>query len=98
MRWSPRRSRTCTGAGVPGGAAHSCRADVRRCWGVVLAALGVGVANWVVAELGEHPGAENDPQAGLAEVDLSVRVLAKTLLHLPGQHLGLLCHRRQNHD
>jgi hypothetical protein len=59
--------------------------------------FGVGVATWVVAELGEHPGAENDPQAGLAQVDLSVRVLAKTRLHLPGQHLGLLGHRRQHH-
>jgi hypothetical protein len=34
----------------------------------------------------------------LAAVDLSVRVLAKTLLHLPGQHLGLGHHRGQHGD
>ena len=44
----------------------------------------------VVAELCEHPGTEDDTEAGLAAVDLNVRVLAKTLLHLPGQHLGLV--------
>jgi hypothetical protein len=32
----------------------------------------------------------------LAAVDLSVRVLAKTLLHLPGQHLGLRRDRRED--
>jgi hypothetical protein len=47
---------------------------------------------------GEHPGTENGPQAGLAEADLSVRVLANTLLHLPSQHLGLLSQRRQDND
>src|SRR5438309_7652501 len=41
-----------------------------------------GVAGLVVAELGKHPGAEHDTQAGLAEVDLSVRVLAKMGLDL----------------
>jgi hypothetical protein len=35
------------------------------------------------------PGAEDDTDAGLASVDLSVRVPAKTLIHLPGQHLSL---------
>jgi hypothetical protein len=47
-----------------------------------LRALGVGVAVLVVAELGEHPGAEHDAEAGLAEVDLSVRVLTKMCLDL----------------
>jgi hypothetical protein len=28
----------------------------------------------------------------------SIRLLAKTLLHLPRQHLGLLSHRRQDND
>jgi hypothetical protein len=50
--------------------------------GVVFAGSGVGVAGGVVAELGQHPGAEHDAQAGLAEVDLSVRVLAKMRLDL----------------
>ena len=58
--------------------------------------FGVDVAVGVVAELGEHPGTEDDTEAGLAAVDLSVRVLAKTLLHLPGQYLGLGCHRGQH--
>ena len=49
--------------------------------GVVLAGLGVGVAVRVVAELGQHPGAEDRSQPGLAGVDLSVRVPAKTLGH-----------------
>ena len=31
-----------------------------------------------VAELCEHPGAQDGPQSGLAEVDLSVRLLTKT--------------------
>ena len=50
--------------------------------GVVAAGLGVGEAVVVVAELGEHPGAEDHSKAGLAGDDLSVRVLAKTPLHL----------------
>lgn len=45
--------------------------------GVVLAGSGLGVTSLVITELGEHPGAEHDTEAGLAEVDLSVRVLAK---------------------
>ena len=45
--------------------------------GVVLAGLGVGVPVLVVTELGDHPSAEHDAQTTLAEVDLSVRVLAK---------------------
>ena len=45
--------------------------------GVVLAGLRGGVAARVVAELAEHPGAEDGCQAGLGQVDLSVRVPAK---------------------
>ena len=55
----------------------------RRHTGVVLSCFGFGVAAWVVAELGKHSGAEDESEAGLAAVDLSVRMLAKTLLHLP---------------
>ena len=58
--------------------------------------LGVDVAAGVVAELGQHPGTEDESEAGLAAVDFSVRVLAKTLFHLPGQYLGLGCHGGQH--
>src|SRR5260370_41767286 len=56
--------------------------------GVVLAGLGVVVAVRVVAELAEHPGAEDGAYPGLGQVDLSVRGLPKMLLHLPLQGLG----------
>src|SRR5207342_2348379 len=49
----------------------------RRHTGVVLSCFRVDVAAGVVAELGKHPSAENDTEARLAAVDLSVRVLAK---------------------
>src|SRR6266702_4704135 len=45
--------------------------------GVVLAGPGVRVPVRVVAELAGHPGAEDGTHAGLGQVDLSVRVLAK---------------------
>ena len=45
--------------------------------GVVPAGLAVGVAVRVVAELCEHPGAEDGAHAGLGQVDLSVRVPAE---------------------
>src|ERR1700724_3583709 len=45
--------------------------------GVVLPGLGGGVAARVITELCEHPGAEDRPQAGLAEDDLSGRVRPK---------------------
>src|SRR5487761_1738852 len=45
--------------------------------GVVLAGLAAGVPVRVVAELAEAPGAENQPDSGLGQVDLSVRVPAK---------------------
>ena len=70
----------------------------RRHAGVVLPAPGIEVAVGVVAELGQHPGAEDRSEAGLAAVDLNVRVLAKTLLHLPGQYLGLGDHHGQHRD
>ena len=44
---------------------------------VVLAVLRADVAAGVVAELAEHPGAEDGCQAGLGPVDLSVRVPAE---------------------
>jgi hypothetical protein len=57
--------------------------------GVVLPRPGIGVTMRVVAELGQHPGTEHRAEAWLAQVDLSVRVPAKTLLHLPLQCLDL---------
>jgi hypothetical protein len=50
--------------------------------GVGFTGSGVDVAGGVVAELGKHPGAEHDAKAGLAQIDLSVRVLAKMRLDL----------------
>jgi hypothetical protein len=50
----------------------------RRHTGVVLPRFGVDVAAWVVAELGKHPGTEDDTEARLAAVDLNVWVLTKT--------------------
>ena len=69
---------------------------------VVLAGLRRGVAMRVVAELGQHPGAEDRSQAGLGQDDLSVRVLTEMRVHLPLQHLDLLAegadHRDQRAD
>src|SRR5882672_7642427 len=56
---------------------------------VVLPGFRVGVPVRVIAELAEHPGAENNAQAGLGLVDLSVRVPAKMRLYLPFQDLHL---------
>lgn len=57
----------------------------------VLTCLGVEVAISVVTELCEHPGAEDGAQAGLGQVDLSVRVLAQMRIDLLGHggDLGL---------
>jgi len=55
---------------------------------------GVGVAGRVVPELGEHPGTEDCPEAGLAQVDLSVRVPTKTRVRLGLQHRGLAAQPR----
>ena len=54
------------------------RAGQRAGAGVVAAGLAVGVAVRVVAELAEHPGAEDGAHAGLGPVDLSVRVRRKS--------------------
>jgi hypothetical protein len=51
---------------------------------VVLASLGIGEPVRVIAELGQDPGAEDDAQAGLAGVDVSVQVAAK----MCGHHLA----------
>jgi hypothetical protein len=70
--------------------------------GIVLAGAGVSVTAGVVAELGEHLGTEDLPQAGLGQDDLSVRVPAKMGLHLGFHHGGLLLqdadHRNRSAD
>lgn len=48
--------------------------------------VGVGVAVGVVSERGEHSGAQDSPEPGLAQVGLNVPVLAKTLLHRLFEH------------
>jgi hypothetical protein len=48
--------------------------------------LGVGEAGPVIAELGEDPGGEDDTEARLADVDLSVPVTA----NMVGHHLTQL--------
>jgi len=48
--------------------------------GVVLPRAWIGVAVGVVSELGKHRGGEELPEPGLAQVDLSVRVLPKPTL------------------
>ena len=53
--------------------------------GVVLAGSCALVAVGVVAELAEHPGAEDLTEPGLAAVDLSVGVATKMGVHLPLQ-------------
>ena len=45
--------------------------------GVGAAAGSMGEAGWVVAELAEHPGAEDETEPGQAVEDLGVRVLVK---------------------
>src|SRR6185312_13215657 len=65
---------------------------------VVLAGLGGFVAVRVVAELCEHPGAEDGCHAGLGLVDLSVRVPAKMLLHLRFEESDLLVESDQDGD
>jgi hypothetical protein len=43
--------------------------------------LGIGEAASVVSELGQHPGAEDHTEAGLAGIDLIVPVMAKIVGH-----------------
>jgi hypothetical protein len=74
------------------------RAGDRGGAGVVLAGLGAGIAVGVVAELCEHPGAEDRPQPGLAEDDLSGRVLPKIGLDLPLHGLDLGVQHGQDRD
>src|ERR1039457_2360104 len=76
----------------------SRRAGDRGGGGVVLAGLAAGVAVRVVAELAEDPGAEDGSQAGLGQVDLSVRAAAKIRLHLPLQGLYLLIQGGDHRD
>src|ERR1039458_2768719 len=66
------------------------RAGDRAGPGVVLAGPGGGAAAGRVTGLGEHPGAVDGPDAGLGQVDLSVRVLEKMGLHLDFQPPDLL--------
>ena len=57
----------------------------------VLPGPGPGVAVGVVTELAEYPGAEQVTEAGLAAVDLSVRVPANMGLDLLPQSGDLKC-------
>jgi hypothetical protein len=66
--------------------------------GVVAARSAVGVAVLVIAELAEHPGAEHGAEAGLAEVDLSVRVLGKICVYLFLQFADLGAEHGQDRD
>ena len=59
------------------------RAGDRGGGGVVLEGLAADVPVRVVAELAEDPGAEDVSQAGLGQVDLSVRVPAKSASTCP---------------
>ena len=52
----------------------------------------------VEVELAEDPGAEDQSQAGLGQVDLSVRVAAKIRLHLPLQGRDLLVEDGDHRD
>lgn len=56
--------------------------------GVCLQAAGVGEPCPVVADLGEHPGAELCAETGEAEDDLSVRVLRERLVDRLGEVVG----------
>jgi hypothetical protein len=51
-----------------------------------------------VAELGQHPGAEDRTQSRLGQDDLSGRVLAKMCLHLLGHGRDLLVQHGQDRD
>ena len=53
---------------------------------------------WVVAELAEDPGAQDHAEAGLAGVDLSVRVPAKMVGHHRTQLVDLGVQRLQERN
>jgi hypothetical protein len=74
------------------------RAGDRGGAGVVLASLGIGVADGVVAELCEHPGAEHQSQPRLGGDDLSGRVPSKIGLDLPLQGGDLSVEHGQDRD
>ena len=63
----------------------------RRGAGVVLPGPGPGVAVGVVTELAEYPGGEQVTEAGLAAVDLRVRVPANMGLDLLPNSGDLKC-------
>jgi hypothetical protein len=65
----------------------------RRGADVVLAGPGVGEPDGIVPELGHDPGTENDTQARLAGVDVSVRVPPKMSRHHLAQSGDLLVQR-----
>ena len=50
------------------------------------------------ADRPEHPGAEDHSEAGLAQVDLNVRVPAKTRVHLLLEDRGLTDHLGDHRD
>jgi hypothetical protein len=88
---------------IAGNAREHCPAGARglggrRGPGVVLARFGSGVAGRVVAELGQHPSAESAAEPGLAQQDLSGRLLAKRRLQLPFQSAGLGDGGREHRD
>ena len=62
---------------------------------VVLPGPGVGVSLRVVAELGKRPRTVD--LAGLAQMDLNVRLPAKTGSHLLGEHVHLPTDHGQEH-
>jgi len=52
------------------------------CMAIIFCGIWHRRSGWVVAELGKHPGGEDLAKAGLAAVDLSVRV------PVGGHHIG----------
>jgi hypothetical protein len=63
----------------------------RRGAGVVLPGPGPGVAVGILTELAEYPGAEQVTEAGLAAVNLSIRVPANMGLDLLPKSGDLKC-------
>jgi hypothetical protein len=63
-----------------------------------LRGLGIGVTPGGVTKFGQHPGAEDRAHPGLRQDDLSVRVPAKMLLHLPLQDVDLFVEHAKHRD